>query len=126
MLPVPAVALALSCWPASAATVHLEPRAAALPPKVKSTTVVRNATLTYQWPIQRDGEGGGTINGTHIINFSDTITLNQNVHDTYGFYPFVSNTIATTDSKGTTLKDYGSDYAVQDGLSQRPAHPLTA
>jgi len=114
MLPVSVSVLALSCWSASAATVPLEPRAAALPPKVSGTTAVRNATLTFKWPIQRDGGGGGTINGTHIINFSDTTTLNQDFENTYGYYPFVSNTIATTDSKGTTLKDYGSDYAVQE------------
>lgn len=72
------------------------PRAASLPPVVQSSTPVTNATLTFEWPIQRDGGGGGTVNGVHIINFSDTTTLNEDDFKAWGYYPFQSNSIATT------------------------------
>ena len=72
------------------------PRAAALPPVVQGSTPVVNATISYPWPIVRDGGGGGTIGGKHIINFSDSQTLNEDDLKNFGFYPFVSNTVAST------------------------------
>jgi hypothetical protein len=79
-----------------AACSPLVRRAAALPPVVQGASPITNATLTYPWPIVRDGGGGGTISGKHIINFSDSQTLNADDLKNFGFYPFVSNTIATT------------------------------
>ncbi|TVY36703.1 hypothetical protein LOCC1_G008731 [Lachnellula occidentalis] len=76
----------------------------AVPPVAASVGSISNATLTQDWGITRDGGGGGTIDGTHIINFSDT--------GAKGGY-FVSNSIATTDTDGTTLTDYGTEYPLQ-------------
>lgn len=82
----------------------LLPRAAALPPVVQGTTPVVNATLTYPWPIVRDGGGGGKINGKHIINFSDSQTLNENDYKNNGFYPFVSNTITSSSGVSQSIR----------------------
>jgi len=64
--------------------------AGAIPPVAASIGTVTNATLTKPWGITRDGGGGGTIDGTHIINFSDTGADGNNA--------FVSNSIATTNT----------------------------
>ncbi|TVY82349.1 hypothetical protein LSUE1_G002407 [Lachnellula suecica] len=94
------------------------PHPAALPPVVQSSSPPTNAILKgMPWPIQRDGGGGGTVAGQHIINFSDTSTLNEDDKKKAGYYPFVSNTIVTTSAMlrqlgfqdGKTLTDYGSD-----------------
>jgi len=91
----------------------LFPRAAPLPPVVEGASPVTDAVLKYSSPLSRDGGGGGTIAGQHIINFSDTITLDENNKKKLGFFPFVSNTIATTSEDGKTLTDYGVGYAKQ-------------
>ncbi|KAF2664414.1 hypothetical protein BT63DRAFT_429895 [Microthyrium microscopicum] len=89
-------------------------RTAALPPTIAGSSPSSNATLiTYPWTINRDGGGGGTVAGEHIINFSDTQTLNQDNKNAAGFYPFVSNSIATSTKDGKTLLDYGTGYAKQ-------------
>lgn len=54
-----------------------------------------DAILEYPWPIVRDGGGAGMVAGTYLINFSDTTTENENDLKDYGFYPFVSNSIAS-------------------------------
>jgi hypothetical protein len=79
-------------------------RSAALPPVVQSSSEVTNATLlSYPWPIVRDGGGGGTVAGIHIINYSDTQTQNEDDFKAFGFYPFVSNSIVTTSAVGCTM-----------------------
>jgi hypothetical protein len=64
---------------------------ALLPVAANISPAATNATLLSKWGITRDGGGGGTIDGTHIINFSDTATGNINNPST-----FVSNSVATT------------------------------
>lgn len=68
------------------ATVHA--------PVIKSSTPVQNIISSFPWGIRRDGGGGGTIDGKHIINFADTTTVNLQADKDFGFFPFISNSIA--------------------------------
>ncbi len=64
-------------------------------PVIKGSTEACNITTTYPWKLRRDGGGGGTIDGKHVLNFADTSTLNEPFHEAHGYYPFISNSIAT-------------------------------
>lgn len=69
---------------------------AALPPVISFNIAEgSDAHLEYPWAIARDGGGGGTVAGKYIINFSDTTTMNTDDFESFGFYPFVSNSIAS-------------------------------
>jgi hypothetical protein len=106
MAALSALALIISTLAPLAVCSPLLPRAATLPPVIQGSTPVINATLTYPWPIVRDGGGGGTISGKYIINFSDSQTLNEDDLKNFGFYPFVSNTIASTSAVSSFLQTY--------------------
>jgi hypothetical protein len=54
-----------------------------------------STTLEYPWPIVRDGGGAGMVAGKYLINFSDTTTKNEDDLKNFGFYRFVSNSIAS-------------------------------
>ena len=63
------------------------PRAAPgkLPPQIQRESAVSDALLTWPLGIIRDCGGGGTINGQHIINFSDTTTLDDKAIEELGY-----------------------------------------
>lgn len=69
-------------------------RATVPAPVIKGSTPVQNITSNFPWGIRRDGGGGGTIDGKHIINFADTTTSNSDALRSFGFFPFTSNSIA--------------------------------
>lgn len=69
-------------------------RATVPAPVITGSTSVENITSNFPWTIRRDGGGGGTIDGKHIINFADTTTSNTQALADFGFLPFTSNSIA--------------------------------
>ncbi|KAH6724457.1 hypothetical protein BKA61DRAFT_687688 [Leptodontidium sp. MPI-SDFR-AT-0119] len=82
-------------------------RATVPAPVIKGSTPVQNITSNFPWGIRRDGGGGGTIDGKHIINFADTTTSNSDALRSFGFFPFTSNSIAMASEDGIHVTDIG-------------------
>ncbi|CZS99016.1 hypothetical protein WAI453_008420 [Rhynchosporium graminicola] len=76
-------------------------------PVIKSSTPIQNMTSNFPWAIRRDGGGGGTISGKHIVNFADTTTSNPDALRKLGFLPFASNSIAIAGEDGMHVTDTG-------------------
>ncbi|KAL2075854.1 hypothetical protein VTL71DRAFT_797 [Oculimacula yallundae] len=85
----------------------LDYRANVRTPVIKSSTPVQSMISSFPWEIRRDGGGGGTIDGKHIINFADTTTSNSQAFKDFGIRPFTSNSIAIASADGIHVTDTG-------------------